>query len=390
MQEAYIFEATRSAIGKRKGAFAQTRPDVLAARVLQALALKAGLDIDAIDDVIMGCVTQIGEQGMNIARIASLMAGFPQEVPGTTVNRQCGSSQQALHFAAQAVQSGAMDLVIAAGVESMTRVPMGAEATMVDGLNGWFPPDAMLTDRYEIIGQGQAAERIAAHYKLSRAALDAFSAESHQRARAAKERGYFAREIAEIEANQSDGTTTVITEDEGVRPDTTPERLALLKPVFQEDGVITAGSSSQISDGAAALLVGSLSKGEELGLTPRAKILSTAVVGVDPTMMLTGPMPAARKALQRANLLLKDIDLFEVNEAFASVVLAFEKELGVSHEKVNVNGGAIALGHPLGCSGARLLTTLLHEMERREVRYGLVTMCIGFGQGTATILERTV
>jgi acetyl-CoA acyltransferase len=388
MQEAYIFEATRSAIGKKKGAFAHTRPDVLAARVLQALALKAGLDVDAIDDIIMGCVTQIGEQGMNIARIASLMAGFPKEVTGTTINRQCGSSQQAFHFAAQAVQSGAMDMVIAAGVESMTRVPMVADATMVEGINGWFPPDVMLTDRYEIIMQGPAAERVAAQYKISREALDAFSAESHQRAKLAQEKGYFTKEISHIEANQEDGSTKNITEDEGIRPDTTAEKLSTLKPAFQEDGVITAGSSSQISDGAAALLVGSLEKGDEIGLTPRAKIISTAVAGVDPTIMLTGPMPATRKALQKAKLLLSDIDLFEVNEAFASVVLAFEKELGVPHEKVNVNGGAIALGHPLGCSGARLLTTLLHEMERRDVRYGLVSMCIGFGQGTATIIDR--
>lgn len=389
MPDAYLLEATRSPIGKKRGGLSSLRPDVLAAKLLQALAARAGLDTDAVDDVILGCVTQAGEQGMNIARLASLMAGFPQEVPGVTVNRLCGSSQQAAHFAAQAVQSGAMRLVIAGGVESMSRVPMGSDTLGTEGAASWFPPDPLLTDRYEFLLQGPAAERIAAHYKLSRAELDELSLESHQRAAAAQSKGYFDAEISPIEFETPQGDAR-LSRDEGIRPDTSLAKLASLPPAFGPDGLITAGSSSQISDGAAALLIGTADIAEELDLTPRAKILSTAVVGSDPSLMLTGPAPATRKALQRAGLELKDLDLIEINEAFAPVVLAFQKELKLSRERINVNGGAIALGHPLGASGARLLTSLLHELERRDLRYGLVTMCIGMGQATATILDRKV
>jgi acetyl-CoA acetyltransferase family protein len=387
MHDAFLLEATRTPIGKKKGAFARTRPDVLAAKLLQALAARAGLDTDEVEDVILGCVTQIGEQAMNIARNAALMAGFPKEVPGVTVNRLCGSSQQAIHFAAQAIQSGAMQLVVAGGVESMSRVPLGADAAQVSGLSPWFPPDPMLSDRYEFLLQGPAAERIATQYKISRAESDAFSLESHRRAAQAREKGYWAEEISPIEIEGALGEQSV-SEDEGIRADTTLEALAKLAPAFSPEGILTAGSSSQISDGAAALLLGTAAKAEELGLTPRARIVSTAVVGSDPTLMLTGPAPATRKALQKAGLELSDIDLFEVNEAFAPVVLAFARDLKLSTDKINVNGGAIALGHPLGSSGARLMTSLLHEVERRNARYGLCTMCIGMGQATATIIER--
>ncbi len=385
MAEAYIVEAVRTAVGRRRGSLSNTRADELAAHCLSALTSRAKVDPGEIDDVVMGCVTQVGEQGMNVARIAVLNAGFPVEVPGTSVNRMCGSSQQAVHFAAQAVMSGAMDMVIGAGVESMSRINMGSDMFY----NGEPAlPSPMMTERFTIIPQGRSAELIAHKWGLSRQALDEFSLNSHQKALEAIDKGYFQREIVPLEVKNENGETIRFDVDEGPRRDTSLEKLASLKPAFQEDGVITAGSSSQISDGASALLIASKEKAKALGLKPRARIVAMAVAGVDPTIMLTGPIPATRKVLAKAGLKLSDIDLIEINEAFASVAMACGMELGFDFSKVNVNGGAIALGHPLGASGGRLLTTLLYEMERRDVRYGLSTMCIGFGQATATIIER--
>jgi acetyl-CoA acetyltransferase family protein len=387
MSDAVIVAAARSAIGKKKGALANTRADELLARVLKATAERAGLDPKHIEDVITGCVSQVGEQGFNVSRTAALMAGFPIEVCGTTLNRQCGSSQQALHFAAQAVISGAMDVVLAAGVESMTRIPMGSDAGP-PGTAPAFPFSPLLTDRYPFVPQHQSAEMIAEKWSLSRAQCEEFSLHSHQRAALAREQGKFRDEIIPLSIKGADGADFGFAEDEGIRPDTTLEKLAALKPVVKPDGVVTAGTSSQISDGAAAVLVTSMEKAKELGLKPRARVRAMAVVGVDPTMMLHGVIPATQKVLAKAGLKKEDIGLVEINEAFASVVLAWSKELGWKLDNVNVNGGAVALGHPLGASGARLATTLLHEMERRGVKYGLQTMCIGFGQSTATIIER--
>lgn len=376
MAEAYVYEAVRSPIGRRKGGLAGVRPDELAAAVLRALVDRVGVDAAEIEDVIMGCVTQLGEQGLNIARNAALVAGFPITVCGTTVNRMCGSSLTTINFAAQAVMSGAHDLVVGAGVESMSRVAMGSDSG---------PLSDLLTDRFDIVSQGVSADLIAERWGLSRTMLDELAVESHRRALAAMEEGRFEREIAPVFG---------LGHDEGPRADSTYEKVAKLRPAFQKDGVITAASSSQISDGAAAVLIGSKEAGERLGLKPRARVRSMALAGVDPTIMLTGPIPATEKALEKAGLGLGDIDLFEVNEAFASVVLAWAKELGGADgmeallERTNVNGGAMALGHPLGCSGARLMTTLLHEMERRNVKLGLATLCIGFGQAVATVIER--
>lgn len=376
MAEAYVFEAVRSPIGRRKGGLAGVRPDELAAAVLRALVERAGVDPAEIEDVIMGCVTQLGEQGLNIARNAALVAGFPITVCGTTVNRMCGSSLTTINFAAQAVMSGAHDLVVGAGVESMSRVAMGSDSG---------PLSDRLTDRFDIVSQGVSADLIAERWGLSRKMLDELAVESHRRALSAIEGGRFEREIAPVFG---------LRQDEGPRADSTYERVAKLRPAFQKEGVITAASSSQISDGAAALLIGSAEAGERLGLKPRARVRSMALAGVDPTIMLTGPIPATQKALKKAGLGLGDVDLFEVNEAFASVVLAWAKELGGAEgmeallERTNVNGGAMALGHPLGCSGARLMTTLLHEMELRDVELGLATLCIGFGQAVATVIER--
>jgi len=379
MPEAYIVEACRTAIGKKDGSLRDIRPDDLLGLTLAALAQRAKVDPAAIDDVIAGCVTQINEQGVNVARNAALAAGFPISVPGTTVNRLCGSSQQAVSFAAQAVMSGMNDLVVGAGVESMSRVPMGSDVSTFS---------ERLTERFELVPQGISAELMAERWGISRAELDTFSYESHRKALHAHHEGRFSREIVPVTLKGGEKGSTVFARDEGPREGTSVEKMATLKPVFKPDGRITAASSSQISDGAAALLIASPERAKALGLTPRARILSMVAVGVDPTLMLEGPIPATRKALAKAGLDLSKIDLFEVNEAFASVVLAWQKELGVDPAKVNVNGGAIALGHPLGGSGARLLTTLLHELERQGLRYGLSTMCIGMGQGTATIIER--
>ncbi len=365
-REALILDAVRTPVGRQDGALRAWRPDDLAAGVLVALVKRNGVDAARVDDVVLGCVTQIQEQGVNVARNAVLAAGFPVSVPGTTVNRLCASSLQACAFAAQAVMAGQADLVIGGGTESMTRVPMGSDA-------GAFSP--RILDRFDLVPQGISAEFIAEKWGFSRRRLDEFSFESHQRALKAD----FKPEILPVDG---------VTADEGPRKDTSLEKMAALKPAFKEGGVITAGNSSQISDGAAALLIASPDMAGRLDRRPRARFVATAAAGVDPTIMLTGPIPATEKVLRLAGLQVKDIDLFECNEAFAPVVLAWMKEVGVEPARVNVNGGAIALGHPLGCSGARLLTTLLYEMERRGVRRGLATMCIGLGQGVATIIER--
>jgi len=388
MAEAYIIEAVRTAVGKKKGALRAIRPDDLAAMALQELQRRTGIDPAAIDDVVMGCVTQVGEQGFNVARVAALAAGWPDTVTGTSVNRQCGSSQQAINFAAQAVMSGALDVVVGAGVESMTREPMGSDA--VNGMGGepWMGSQSKYGARYEFVMQHVSAEMVAEKYGVSRAACEEIALRSHQNAARAREKGYFGREIFAVDGLDKEGNAIKFAADEGIRPDTSLEKLATLAPVVKPEGVVTAGTSSQISDGAGAVMIASKEATKRLGLKPRAKIVSMGLAGVDPIIMLTGPMPATQKALAKAGLKASDIDLYEVNEAFASVVGAFIKDVGVGADKVNVNGGAIAIGHPLGFSGVRLMATLLHEMERRDVRRGLSTMCIGFGQGIATIIDR--
>ena len=383
MSDAVIVEAVRTAIGRRNGRLSPVRPDDLLALTLAEVVKRAGVDPAQVDDVVVGCVTQTGEQGMNIGRAAVLIAGFPIEVPGTTINRFCGSGQQAVNFAAQGVLSGAQDVVIGAGVESMSRVPMGSDAFGP----GEGPVSPKLTDLFEIIPQGNSAEMIAKKWGFSRAQLDEFAYQSHAKAGQAIQDGRFRREILPIDV-KSNGTSDRFETDEGVRIPPSREKMAQLKASFQEDGVVTAGNSSQISDCASAVLVMSAEKAKSLGLKPRARIVAQAIVGSEPTIMLTGPIPATQKVLKKAGLQLKDIDLFEVNEAFAPVVLAWQHETGADMEKVNYNGGAIALGHPLGASGARLITTMLHELERQDARYGLSTMCIGYGMGIATIVER--
>jgi acetyl-CoA acyltransferase len=383
MTTAVIVDAVRTPLGRRNGKLKDTHPVDLAARTLQALVERNDLDPALVEDVIMGCVMQVGEQSLNVGRNAALAAGFPESVIGTTVDRQCGSSQQAAHFAAQGVIAGAYDVVIAAGVEIMTRVPMGASMT-----SHGMPFGSMMINRYpNLVPQGISAELIAEKWGLSREELDAFSVQSHLRAAKATDEGRFEREIVPVTVTTDEGTEEFST-DEGFRRDSSPEKLAGLKPAFKPDGVITAGNSSQISDGAAAVLVMSEEKANELGLPPRARFHSFALAGVDPVLMLTGPIPATAKVLERAAMSLDQIDLVEINEAFAPVVLAWEKEHHPEMSKVNVNGGAIAIGHPLGCSGARLMATLLNELERTGGRFGLQTMCEGGGMANATIIER--
>ena len=384
---AVIVDAVRTPLGRRNGKLKDWHPVDLAGETLKALQERTGIDPGLVDDVIMGCVMQIGEQSVNIARNAVLAAGWPEHVPGTTIDRQCGSSQQAAHFAAQGVIAGAYDIVVAAGVEVMTRVPMGS--AMADGKFG-FPFGPKVGARYApeggLVPQGISAEMIADKWGLTRDDLDAFGARSQNLARRATDEGRFDREILPLLG--SDGA--LMTTDEGLR-DTTLESLAKLKPAFrseEEGGRVTAGNSSQITDGAAAMLIMSEAKAKELGLTPRARFVDFSLAGDNPRMMLTAPIPATRKVLARAGLTIDDMDLTEINEAFACVVLAWEKELHPNMETVNVNGGAIALGHPLGASGARLMTTLLCELERIGGRYGLQTMCEGGGMANATIIER--
>jgi acetyl-CoA acyltransferase len=387
MQEAVIVDAVRTPGGRLNGKLSTWHPASLAGHVLKALAERNGLDPALVDDVVMGCVMQVGPQGLNIGRNAVLAAGWPESVPATTVDRQCGSSQQAMHFAAQGVMSGAYDIAIAAGVEVMSKVPMGA--SVVKGMDFPFPKE--MQERYADTGlppQGIGADMIADQWGFSREDLDAFGALSQQRAEKATADGRFQNEIVPVPVTYEDGREAIMTADEGIRPGTTAETLRGLKPAFKEDGKITAGNSSQICDGASAVLIMSAEKAKELGLTPRARFHSFAVAGADPVTMLTGPIPATEKILKRSGLSIDDIDLFEVNEAFASVVLAWQKETGADMEKVNVNGGAIALGHPLGGSGAKLMATLLNELERTGGRYGLQVMCEGGGMANATLIER--
>jgi acetyl-CoA acyltransferase len=389
MREAVIVEAVRTPVGKKEGKLAGWHPVDLLAEVLRAAVERTGLDPSQVDDHITGCVSQTGEQAINIARNAWLAAGLPEEVPAVTIDRQCGSSQQSAHFAAQGVISGAYDLVIASGVESMTRVPMGITAQQGPG----FPFSQKLMDRYEggLVPQGVSAEIIAERWELSRGVLDDFSARSHERAAAATEDGKFENEIVPIKVDGESGPE-LFERDEGIRFPVNREKMATLPTPFKDGGVVTAGNSSQISDGAAALVIASREKADELGLRPRARFHSFALSGVDPITMLTGPIPATRKVLDRAGLSLDDISAVEINEAFASVVLAWKKELEIPDDwfeaNVNPNGGAIALGHPLGASGAKLMTTLLNELDRRQARYGLQTMCEGGGESNATVIER--
>ena len=388
MATAVIVDAVRTPLGRRNGALRDWHPVDLTAHVLRALVERNDIDPAVIDDVIAGCVSQTGEQGLNLARNAALAAGFPESVPGTTVDRQCGSSQQALHFAAQGVMAGVCDVVIAAGVESMTRVPMGS--SILNGPGKPFGP--RMTQRYATAGglvpQGIAAEEVARRWGLGRDDLDAYSLESHRRAARATDEGRFAAEIVPVTI-ETGRAKVELTADEGPRRDTSLEALAALKPAFLADGTVTAGNSSPLSDGAAAVLVMSEARAAELGCVPRARFVSFAVCGVDPVSMLTGPIPATTAVLGRAGLSLEDLDVMEVNEAFASVVLAWAAEHHPDMGKVNVNGGAIALGHPLGCSGVRLTATLVAELERSGGRYGLQTMCEGGGMANALILERS-
>jgi acetyl-CoA acyltransferase len=386
MNSAVIIDVVRTPGGKRDGKLKDWHPASLAAHTLNALAERNPIDVESIDDVIMGCVMQVGPQALNVARNAVLTAGWPESVPGTTVDRQCGSGQQAIHFAAQGVMSGVYDAVVAGGVEVMSQVPLGA--SIVKGMGFPFPP-AML-DRYKETGlppQGIGAEMIADQWSLSRSDIDAFAAASQQRAERATAEGRFEREIVPVPVVTEEGEQSMVT-DEGIRPGTTVEKLAALKPAFKEDGKITAGNSSQITDGAAAMLIMNEEKARALGLRPRARFHSFALAGADPVTMLTGPIPATAKLLQRSGLSVGDIDLFEVNEAFAPVVLAWQKETGADMNRVNVNGGAIALGHPLGASGVRIMATLLSELERTESRYGLQVICEGGGLANAAIIER--
>ena len=385
MPNAVIVDAIRTPLGRRNGKLKDIHPVDLVADVLREIVARNDVDPALVEDVLMGCVSQVGEQGINLGRNAALAAGFPESTVGTTIDRQCGSSQQAAHFAAQGVMAGAYDVVIAAGVESMSRVPMGA--SVADGKYG-FPFGPMMTSRYpNLVPQGISAELISEKWGITREDNDAFSVESHRRAARATDEGRFDREILPVKVTTDDGEETM-KRDEGIRPDSTLEKLAQLKPAFKEDGVVTAANSSQITDGAAAVLVMSEEKAHELGLTPRARFHTFALAGVDPVLMLTGPIPATSRVLERAKMTLDQMDLVEINEAFAPVVLAWEKEHHPDMTKVNVNGGAIALGHPLGCSGARLMATLLNELERSGGRWGLQTMCEGGGMANATIIER--
>ncbi len=395
MEKAVIVDAVRTPMGKRNGRLSGWHPAELAAETLKALAERNNLDPALVDDVIMGCVMQVGAQSINIGRNAVLTAGWPESVPSTTIDRQCGSSQQSAHFAAQGVMAGAYDVVVAAGVEVMSLVPMGASLAVRDVGQPFSDP---MQDRYSDVGglqpQGIGAEMIADQWNISRSDLDDYALQSQQRAARARDEGRFENEIIPVaekvldrEAGKVVVTGEMVTTDGGIR-ESTAEKLATLSPAFKPDGKVTAGNSSQITDGASAVLIMSESKAKELGLKPRARFHSFALAGVDPVTMLTGPIPATGKVLSKADLTVADIDVFEVNEAFASVVLAWEKEHSPDMEKVNPNGGAIALGHPLGCSGARLMTTMVNELDRTGGRYGLQTMCEGGGLANATIIER--
>ncbi len=383
MGEAVIVEAVRSPVGKRNGALSGVHAADLSAQVLNGLVERAGVDPALVDDVIWGCVMQAGEQALDIARTAVLSAGWPETVPGVTVDRQCGSSQQSLHFAVAGVIAGHYDVVVAGGVESMSRTPMGSSLA-----NGGHPyPDAFRARYDQTPNQGVGAEMIAEQWGFSRTQLDEFSLSSHEKAAAAQDSGAFKDQIVGIKTKDADGNDTVVLEDGGIRRGGTVESMAKIKPAFREDGVIHAGNSSQISDGSAALLIMSADKAKDLGLKPIAKVHTAVLAGADPVIMLTAPIPATQKALAKSGLSVDQIGAFEVNEAFAPVPMAWLKDIGADESRLNPNGGAIALGHPLGGSGARILTTLLYHMRDNNIQYGLQTMCEGGGQANATILE---
>lgn len=384
MAEAVIVEAVRSPVGRRNGALSGVHPSELSAQVLNGLVERAGIDPALVDDVIWGCVMQAGEQALDIARTAVLTAGWPETVPGVTVDRQCGSSQQSLHFAVAGVVAGHYDVVVAGGVESMSRTPMGSSLA-----NGGHPYPEAFRARYDhqTPNQGVGAEMIAAQWGLSRTELDEFSLRSHEKAAAAQDSGAFKDQIVGIKVTDEHGNESAVLDDGGIRRGGTVESMAAIKPAFKEDGVIHAGNSSQISDGSAALLIMSAEKAKALGLTPIAKVHTAVLAGADPVIMLTAPIPATQKALAKSGLTVDQIGAFEVNEAFAPVPMAWLKDIGADETKLNPNGGAIALGHPLGGSGARILTTLLYHMRDNNIQYGLQTMCEGGGQANATILE---
>jgi 3-oxoadipyl-CoA thiolase len=395
--EAVIVDAVRTPMGRFAGQLASVRPDDLAARAVEAAVERSDLPRDRVDDVYFGNANGAGEDNRNVARMAALLAGLPVEVPGATVNRLCASGLEAVNQAARAVKCGEGDLLLAGGVESMSRspwvmmkpergFPRGAPE-VADTVLGWRLVNPRMAERYSTESMGETAENVAERYGVSREDQDAFALESHRRAVAAQEAGRFDGEITTVEAPQPKGPPVTIHSDEGPRPDSDIEKLAKLRPAFREGGTVTAGNSSPLNDGAACVVVTTEERAAELGLEPLARFVASGSAGVDPGYMGVGPVPATRKALERAGLEIDDIGLVELNEAFAAQVLASMRELGIEHEKLNVNGGAIALGHPLGCSGARLMTTLVHEMRRRGVRYGLATMCIGVGQGLATVVE---
>jgi len=388
MREVVIVAAARTAVGRFRGSLAGVRADHLASAVLRDLIRRSGLDPSSVDDVIFGCVTQVGEQCGNIARTALLSAGWPASIPGMTVDRKCGSSEAAIHVAFAQIASGVSDVVVAGGAESMTRVPMGGNRDVHGKPFGW-----QLLERYEQVSQGEAAERVADRWRLTRTTLDTYSLDSHRRAAAAVASGRFDREIVplllrEYSEGRDDPPEFIFSQDETIRRDTSLEKLSGLKPAFRPEGRVTAGNSSQISDGAAAVLLMAGEVASALGLQPTARIRAVASVGSDPTIMLTGPVAATRRVLSAAGLTVDDVDLFEINEAFASVPLMWMIETGVSHDRLNVNGGAIALGHPLGASGARIMTTLVHELRRRDATFALQSVCCAGGLATATLLER--
>ena len=397
MPDAVILDALRTPIGRYAGVLSAVRPDDLTARTIRAAVERNGLDPASVDEVYMGCANQAGEDNRNVARMASLIAGLPVEVPGVTVNRLCASGLEAVVQGARQIRLGEADLVLAGGVESMSRAPLvmlkpergfpRGGGQLVDTTIGWRFPNPRLTDLYGTESMGETAENVAERYDISRDDQDAIALESHRRAVAAAEAGRFDDEIVTVDVPQPKGEPVTIHADEGPRPDTSLERLSKLKPVFRDGGTVTAGNASQINDGAACVVIASEERARDLGREPLARIVSSASAGVEPSHMGIGPIPSTRKALERAGLEPKDIDLVELNEAFASQVLASMRELGFDHDRLNVNGGAIALGHPLGASGARLIGTLAHELRRRGGRYGLATMCIGVGQGMAAIIE---
>jgi acetyl-CoA acyltransferase len=384
MRDAVIIEAVRTPVGRKNGLLRDYHPVELGAIVLRELVARTGLDSHKVDLVIMGCVGQVGEQGANVARQVVLQSGFPMEVPGMSIDFQCGSSEQAVHLAAALIQSQAADIIVAGGVEAMTRVPMGSN--FMNGPGSPFTPQIM--EQYQIIPQGLSAEVIAERWKIGRRELDEFSFRSHILAAKATEAGWFKREIIPLPSKLEDGTPVTMERDEGIRYNPSLEKMGTLQPAFKPDGVVTAGNSSQISDGAGALLVMGRDVAKSLGLRPRARIVAQYGVGVEPHSMLTGPIPATREILKRSGLKLEQMDLIEINEAFASVVLAWQRELQPDMSRVNVQGGAVALGHPLGATGARLMVSLVHALERTGGHYGLQTMCCGGGLGIATILER--